>query len=685
MLVGFLVRFDDLKSWQKRPGQAFYQDKPLLTTFDGYFYLNLSRDLLRGEYDAVDEKQVVPVGRPRPYPPPLLAVLGAVVTKITGASLDMVGTVLPAVLGVLLAIPLYFLGSFLGGRAMGMTAALSSLFFPYYVYRSNVGWFDTDCMNVTFATLIVYCTLQFAKHSGRSRYFYGAAAFCCYLLFLWWWDQAFAVVSVIFLSTSLIALGIFYRPEKKEGYIFYGIMAGLLCILFFWQGIGFPQEIYNTIAAKFDYIYTSKTSVDIFPNQAITVSEQVRPGFDEIVAKSTGSMPIFLTACVGLGLLFYRRPKDSLFLIVPLLLASLSFLFAKRFLIFLNPITALGLGSFISVVWSLRKRFLVAGYIAPVLVVVLVWPNFSDNLTRVHWPKEPGALVAGMAAAEKHTPDDAVIWTWWDHGYNMRYWADRGVIADGSHHGGQVSMYNAMPLTVDSEQLSANFMHFYVRRGQKGMTQVYSAFSNKHGKAMHFLQNILAGGPGEAENVMRSAGVFSSISRNDPDNPNSVRFYFPETKKPVYLFLDWRLTITSYWWFWFGSWDFDKLEGVHPAFELFQDVGVQKNKIFGRSSQSSFQADLKTGIVKLGKNKSLPTARISFFEPNGKVKEYKYKNIGLSLEASRATRSAALVDSAMESSVFNRLYLRRQSDPKYFNLVAEDFPAWQLWKVDGDK
>ncbi len=248
MISGFLVRYDDLKSWEANPGQAFFQDKPLLTTFDGYFYLNLSRDLLRGEYDAVDEKQVVPAGRPRPYPPPLLAVLGAFVTRITGASLDMVGTVLPAVLGVLLALPLYLLGSFYGGKAMGITAALSSLFFPYYVYRSNVGWFDTDCLNVTFATFIVYCILQFAMRSGRTRYYWGLAALCSYGLFLWWWDQAHTVVSVIFLATSLIALVVFYRPEKREGYIFIGILAGLVLLLLFWQGFELPQKIYDTIA-----------------------------------------------------------------------------------------------------------------------------------------------------------------------------------------------------------------------------------------------------------------------------------------------------------------------------------------------------------------------------------------------------------------------------------------------------
>ena len=105
-----------------------------------------------------------------------------------------------------------------------------------------------------------------------------------------------------------------------------------------------------------------------------------------------------------------------------------------------------------------------------------------------------------------------MIWTWWDHGYNMRYWSDRGIIADGSHHEGEVTMYNALPLTVSSEQLSANFIHFYVSRGQKGMTQVYRAFDNQYGKAMQFLLKILSGDAEQAGQVMEDSGVFHNIN-----------------------------------------------------------------------------------------------------------------------------------------------------------------------------
>jgi len=79
-------------------------------------------------------------------------VIAAGLAKITPFSLNWIGAVLPALLGLLLALPLYALGRFYGGPAMGLTAVLMGLLSHYYVYRSSLGWFDTDCMNVTSAT-----------------------------------------------------------------------------------------------------------------------------------------------------------------------------------------------------------------------------------------------------------------------------------------------------------------------------------------------------------------------------------------------------------------------------------------------------------------------------------------------------------------------------------------------------
>ena len=194
IIVGLIIRLEDIRDWQQQPDIAFYQGEPVLTNFDGYYYLTLARDLVEGTYNKVDEKRAVPDGIDRPSPPPLMSVMAAAVAKVTPFSMSWIGAVFPAVVGVLLALPLFGLGRYYGGAAMGLTAALMGLVSHYYVYRSNLGWFDTDCMNITWAMISAWCFLNFGVKQTSRRYLYFAAGLVNTALFLWWWDMTTNVV-----------------------------------------------------------------------------------------------------------------------------------------------------------------------------------------------------------------------------------------------------------------------------------------------------------------------------------------------------------------------------------------------------------------------------------------------------------------------------------------------------------
>ena len=149
LFLGLFVRVDDFRAWKKSPDICFFDGNPLLGAFDGYYYLRLARDLLDDTYEPKDilRYRSRPGNSPRPFmrpsPPPLISVLAATTSKITGLSLDWVGVFLPVFLGVLLAFPVYGIGRDIGGCSMGLVAACMSLLSPYYVYRSGMGWFDT--------------------------------------------------------------------------------------------------------------------------------------------------------------------------------------------------------------------------------------------------------------------------------------------------------------------------------------------------------------------------------------------------------------------------------------------------------------------------------------------------------------------------------------------------------------
>ncbi len=678
LAIGLLVRLEDVGDWKRLENRSLYQGEALLTTFDGYFYLTLARDLMEGTYAPLDEKRAVPDYPPRPQPPPLLSVAAAGVAKLTGISLNWVGAVMPALLGVLLALPLFALGYFYGGRVMGLTAALVGVLSHYYVYRSSLGWFDTDCMIVTWALSAAYLFLRFGVEQGPRRYVYFAAGMVIYGLFLWWWDQAPHVATVVTLLPLGVALVFFYRPTAREALFFAGSIAAAVAGVLAWQGIDLPLQIIERIVGQFSYI--SKEVTGYFPNIGVSISEQDKPTLKEIITVTTDSVPALILAAAGLILLVIRKPKESLFLSVPVLLALLSFLFARRFLIFLAPITALGLGYLVTHLWNLHNRWRIFAVLAPALVIYLSLPAFHKGMEKNFLPKEPPSIIRGMDEASRVTENNAVVWAWWDHGYPLVYWARRTTVNDGSTHTGERSVYNGIPYTTSSYRLAANFMQFYVLRGVSGIQKLYEALDGDAARGLTLIKKVFAVGPQAGRRLIDQARLKPVDHWETTDD--WLEYLFPPETRPVYLFVDWRLMRTTYWWYWFGSWDLEKGDGIHPRFEFDTRTLLEGNKL---RTNKGVVVDLKTGILQTKNNKGVQL-KSAFINDGKQRRQFNYKpSARYTFEAFLPSRFSTLQDTSISESVFNKLFIRQIAPPKYFRLVSSGMPGYQLWRAQGDR
>ena len=674
--AGIFFRMEDLSDWKKAESHTFYEGQPLHTTFDAYFYLSLAKDLIDGTYYPADEKRGVPDCPPRPSPPPLLSIMASQIVKHSSWRLSWVGAVLPAILGALLTLPVYLLGRYYSGGIAGFTAALLALLYPFYIYRSGFGRFDTDCLNVTFLLISAYLFLRFALLTNWKRYIYCGIALINYGLFLWWWDQTPAVVTAITFLPFVVAILFYYRPTKKEACIFGGIIALGVVAVCLVKGPIFFIEMFKSIINQF--LYISKDASGDFPNIGITISEQSVPPVSTVIEYTTGSIPSFIFACSGIALLFYRKFKASLFLASITILSFLAFTCANRFIIFLVPLLGLGSGYLLGELWKLKNRFLPLFIICPLLFAYFAWPLYHENEINAQLPKLTSATVEGMDAAFHKTPDNAVIWAWWDNGYALIYFARRATINDGSLHSGERTYYSALPLGFTDFRLSANFMHFYVVRGMQGINQYVEAAGGNKNTATELMKKILAAGPADARKLIDDAKLRQNQQCSTTDD--WLAFFFPAEQRPVYLFLDALLPRIAYWWYWFATWDFDKKDGIHPNYQAF--VGLQmKDGII--SDGKGLNVNSLTGEIQAeGQAFQLERLRI---QTNKDFDERPYSTKSkYCFDFIEPGRYGVLMDKSIAETVFNKLFIRRNFDKNYFMPVQISGMIYQLWEVKSD-
>ena len=83
------------------------------------------------------------------------------------------------VLGVLVAFPVYFIGSALGGPITRLIAALATLLAPFYSYRTNFAFFDTDGLLMTFCVSACLFALRVGTTQSCTRYWHLAGWAAC--------------------------------------------------------------------------------------------------------------------------------------------------------------------------------------------------------------------------------------------------------------------------------------------------------------------------------------------------------------------------------------------------------------------------------------------------------------------------------------------------------------------------
>lgn len=681
LVLGWYVRFENYRQWHKAPQTFFVGGEPVLTNPDGYYYLRLARDLIRGAYAPIDEKRTVPDSPRRPMPPPLLSWATAKVHAATGWSPARIAVFAPTVLGPLVAVPVWLLARALGGGLlMSLGAALLAVLGFQLVDRTRVGFFDTDALNVAFTLASAYLALGFATARGRRRTMFFGAALLNYALFVAWWDQVTEFVAVVCLAPLLFA--VVQRHRRERGRLLQPIVLAAILVAAMLLGVrdlaGLPRK-----AGLLLGMLGGRQSGD-FP--VVEVAELQRATLGSMPGLTTGHWSTLLAGAAGLLLLAYRKRRQAVYLVIPAGMALLPFFSGERFAIFTVPLVALGFAYAVEVLASraiaaspprFHAFFAAAALVLPLLAAV---PSYRNATGVLRAPVTRRATQA-IEAAGADTEEDAVIWTAWTTGYPLTDRTGRATIVDGQSIQGELHYYAYLPLAQESQRFAANFMQFYVARGKAGMQRLRDAFGGRTDRTMAFLERVLSQAPQPEAAALLEPLVPAAFATTS----DARAFLFPPPGRPIYLLLH-REFLDFPEWFYYGSWDPARRDGTHIVSHGYYGVRQREGKIHLDASSS---IDRQMGGSCVIGSKFIPEHRAKLehlFEHDGiETHVVPYDPQGtIAFEWIRPMGFGVLMSKEMCASVFNQLFVRHAPDPQHFQKVKLATPDFQLWKVAGD-
>jgi asparagine N-glycosylation enzyme membrane subunit Stt3 len=678
------VQLSHITYWNQNKKVFFFdQDLPLMTTQDAYYYLRLTRELIDGQYQAVDEKRP---GFERPSPVPLIVSVTALLHRTTSIPLERIAFYLPPALGSLMAVILFLWGKALGGRVVALMTSLAGISGVYWCLRSSLGRFDTDCLNPVFAYLIIFLVYRFVTIQNRIRFAYlFASLFAVYLFGLWWIPgMRFGAFLVIFTYSA----SLFLDSSKVERLLKIGLLimiaaTGFAFALAF-AGI-LPSSLSRYFGPEFEYFgLMTNSSTSPLPNVGQSITELHSLSLRELALATSGNEIPLMVSLAGLIFLFKRR-KDAACFLGPTLLFGLSSMVSERFVIFFIPLYAIGIGYLLGDVllncsYSQKLRSPVLRWgIWGTIAALLFYPGFYWSTVTQSKPRQTVTDVHLARALAEQPGSQALVWAWWDSGYFLQYFSGKKTIIDGGSQTPERIFITAYPLACKNLVLAENWMRFFAAHPEGDLDILTSRFGD-FPKAISFLTEIL-GNPGDFDHLLGKHGL------SDP--PFWRQYLFPETE--TLLYVDYLTLDKSYWWYYYGTWDFERREGTHPSFHkkkgadfsilerdgLYPEEGrlLKVDTVIsigpsGGGSSGVKQYDFK-GRDRSGANPlSAQTGDSSlFYEPESAA------------VINRKTSTAYFLSANLFQSLACRLLFQSPSDTRQFTLLSyipTDGGAWRL-------
>ncbi len=229
--VAFTIRILPLR-WEIQTGALH------LSEFDPYYQFSLTKYMsdngLISPYwptKWVDTQRWYPDGinMGASYPAlPFTTALLFDATRILGFNFDLMAfcSLIPAIMGTIAVMIIYFLGKDIGGKPVGLLSALFLALNPSYIQRTSLGFFDTEVVGVisllAFSFLFLRAIEDDRPITSTVKYSLGAAAALAY--FVLGWGAAYYLIGLTVLFVFVLLL---LKRHSRRLLLAYSLTFGL--------------------------------------------------------------------------------------------------------------------------------------------------------------------------------------------------------------------------------------------------------------------------------------------------------------------------------------------------------------------------------------------------------------------------------------------------------------------------
>lgn len=208
-----------------------------LNEFDPYYQYSLTNYMvnhgLLSPYwptEWINYQQFYPAGLNMAYSYPALPATTAVlygITSFLGVNIDLVSfcSLMAPILGTVAVFVLYFLAKDMGGKTVGLLAALVMALSPSVIQRSSLGFFDTETTMFSMLLCIIFFLRAIDdRKSLKSLFLYSIAAALSLAYFALGWGSQYFLIDLIALFAVVLILIKRYTPRLLISYsILFGI------------------------------------------------------------------------------------------------------------------------------------------------------------------------------------------------------------------------------------------------------------------------------------------------------------------------------------------------------------------------------------------------------------------------------------------------------------------------------